>query len=397
MKLPDKKGFFGKYGGKYVPETLQFALEELEASFDREIKNKHFHKELNYYLRNFAGRPTPLYFAENLSKELGFKVYLKREDLCHTGSHKINNTIAQVLLAKKMGKRRIIAETGAGQHGVATATASALFNMKCEIYMGELDMERQKLNVFRMRALGAEVHPVSSGTKTLKDAMNEAIRDWVTNVRDTHYVIGSVAGPHPYPLMVRTFQSVIGRETRLQIMKAEGRLPDAIVACVGGGSNAMGIFYPFLNTSVRLICVEAGGLGLHSKMHGASLTKGEPGVLHGMFTYILQTEDGQIQNPHSIAAGLDYPGVGPELSYLKDKGRVEVNAVTDEEAVEGFLLLSRTEGIIPALEPSHAIGFVWMNRKKFDRGSIVIINISGRGDKDAEIVSKVRDGKGFTL
>lgn len=391
-KLPDKKGFFGPYGGKFVPETLQSALEELERNFVREVKKKSFREELNFYLKNYAGRPTPLYFARNLSKELNLRIYLKREDLCHTGSHKINNTIGQVLLAVKMGKRRIIAETGAGQHGVATATASALFGLKCEIYMGETDIERQRLNVFRMKALGADVHPVSSGTKTLKDAMNEAIRDWVTNVKDTHYVIGSVAGPHPYPLIVRTFQSVIGRETYTQILKAEGKLPDAIIACVGGGSNAMGIFYRFLNSNVKLIGVEAGGLGIETGKHGASLSKGRPGVLHGMFTYVLQTEDGQIQNPHSIAAGLDYPGVGPELSYLKDNGRIEISSVNDEEAVEAFLLLSRLEGIIPALEPSHAIAYLVKNKDRFRKNSLIIVNISGRGDKDAEIVAGAKGG-----
>ncbi len=389
---PPEKGFFGPYGGRYVPETLHFALDELEEAFRTSLKDRNFKKELDFYLKEYAGRPTPLYFAKRLSEKCGFRVYLKREDLCHTGSHKINNTIAQVLLAKHMKKKRIIAETGAGQHGVATATAAALFGLKCEIYMGKTDMERQRLNVFRMRSLGAEVHPVSSGTKTLKDAMNEAIRDWVTNVQTTHYVIGSVAGPHPYPWMVRTFQSVIGRESKQQILKKEKRLPDAVVACVGGGSNAMGIFHAFLNDPVELIGVEAAGKGLSSGAHGASLTKGEPGVLHGMHTYLLQTEDGQVQNPHSIAAGLDYPGVGPELSYLKDEGRVHIHAVTDRQAIEGFKLLASTEGIIPALESAHAVYWLWKNRKNFSRNAVVIVNVSGRGDKDAEIVEFFTNG-----
>lgn len=390
--MPDPKGFYGNYGGKYVPETLQPALKELEESFRSYIRDREFKKELNHYLQTYGGRPTPLYFAKNLSKKMGLKVYLKREDLCHTGAHKINNTIGQVLLAKKMGKKRIIAETGAGQHGVATATASAVFGMTCEIYMGEVDVKRQALNVFRMKVLGAKVNPVFSGTKTLKDAMNEAIRDWVTNVKNTHYVIGSVAGPHPYPLIVRTFQSVIGEECIKQIKRYEGRLPSAIVACVGGGSNAMGIFHSFLNTSVKLIGVEAGGYGLNSGAHGASLSKGEPGVFHGMRTYILQTPEGQIQNPHSIAAGLDYPGVGPELSFLKDSGRIQVSSVKDKEAVDAFILLSREEGIIPALESAHAIAWLWKNRKKFSSDDIVVVNISGRGDKDAEIVEGFKNG-----
>lgn len=385
---PDKNGHFAEFGGRFVPETLMSALIELEKEYRRLRKNRDFKMELKELLRNYAGRPTPLYFSKSLSELTGGRVYLKREDLCHTGAHKINNTLGQALLAKKMGKERVIAETGAGQHGVATATVAAMLNLKCTIYMGEEDMERQRLNLFRMKLLGAEVRPVSSGSKTLKDAMNEAIRDWVTNVRNTHYIIGSVAGPHPYPTMVRDFQSVIGREVRNQILEAEGRLPDCLIACVGGGSNAMGLFYPFLKEKgIRLIGVEAGGLGLSTGKHGASLTEGKKGVLHGSFTYVLQNGNGQIRTAHSISAGLDYPGVGPEIAYLKESGKIEVATASDSEALEAYLFLSREEGIIPALEPSHAIAFLIMERERF-RKKLVVLNLSGRGDKDVEIVSK---------
>lgn len=386
--MPDPSGHFGLFGGRYVPETLIPALDELERNYKKLKNDKKFQRLLEYYLKNYAGRPTPLYFAEKLSKSLGLQLYLKREDLCHTGAHKINNTIGQALLAKIMGKTRIIAETGAGQHGVATATAAALFGMKCLIYMGEEDIKRQALNVVRMKILGAEVAPVSAGTATLKDAMNEAIRDWVTNVWNTHYIIGSVAGPHPYPMMVRDFQSIIGKEVKKQIKKIAGKNPDLLIACVGGGSNAMGLFYPFLNEErVKMIGVEAGGLGLKSGKHGASLTAGNPGVLHGSMSYVLQTSDGQIQPAHSISAGLDYPGVGPELSFLKEKGRVKVITVTDKEALDGFKLLSEIEGIIPALETAHAIAGLMREAKRF-RNKIIVLNLSGRGDKDVNVASK---------
>lgn len=389
--LPDSRGHFGIFGGKYVPETLMPAVEELERWY-RELKaDKGFQKELRYYLEKYVGRPTPLYFAARLTESIGgARVYLKREDLCHTGAHKINNTIGQVLIARRMGKKRIIAETGAGQHGVAVATVCALFGLECVVYMGEEDMHRQAPNVDRMRLLGAEVRKVSSGSKTLKDATSEAIRDWVTNVRTTFYIIGSVVGMHPYPRIVRDFQSVIGKETRRQVLKAEGRLPDVIVACVGGGSNSLGIFYPFLNDgrSVRLVGVEAGGLGLASKKHAASLVAGDPGILHGSMQYILQDDDGQIIVPHSISAGLDYPGVGPEHSYLKETGRVQYVAVTDREAVKGFHTLTRLEGIIPALEPAHAIAHTMRIAQKMKRSSCIIVNLSGRGDKDLGTVLK---------
>ncbi len=387
MQLPDRLGHFGSFGGRYVPETLMPALEELESNYRRIRKDRKFQRLLKYYLNNYAGRPTPLYFAERLSEFFGLRIYLKREDLCHTGAHKINNTIGQALLAKMMGKRRIIAETGAGQHGVATATASALFGLECVIYMGTEDIKRQSLNVIRMKLLGAKVIPVNAGTCTLKDAMNEAIRDWVTNVKDTHYIIGSVAGPHPYPMMVRDFQSVIGEEVRSQIKKISGGFPDLLIACVGGGSNAMGLFYPFLgDKKVRMIGVEAGGLGLNSGKHGASLTAGKPGVLHGSMSYVLQTEEGQIYPAHSISAGLDYPGVGPELSFLKERGRIEVMSVTDGEALEGFKILSEYEGIIPALESAHAIAGLKKIARRF-KNKIVVLNLSGRGDKDVNVAS----------
>ncbi|MGQ9455760.1 MAG: tryptophan synthase subunit beta [Armatimonadota bacterium] len=389
-QIPDELGHFGPYGGRYVPETLIPALEELTAAYKRYKNDKEFLQELNSYLRDYVGRPTPLYFAERLTRELGgAKIYLKREDLCHTGAHKLNNVMGQILLARRMCKPRIIAETGAGQHGVATATACALFGLKCCIYMGTEDMQRQSLNVFRMRLLGAEVIPVDIGTRTLKEATSEAIRDWVTNVRNTHYIIGSVVGPHPYPMMVRDFQSVIGKETRQQILEREGRLPDYIIACVGGGSNAIGIFYPFLeDTSVKFIGVEAAGEGINTNRHCATLSKGRPGVLHGSMSYLLQDSDGQIQLTHSISAGLDYPGVGPEHSFLKDTGRAAYVNVTDAEALEAFCMLSRTEGIIPALEPAHAVAYAKKFVPTLSKEDVVIICLSGRGDKDVHTVAK---------
>jgi len=383
------KGKFGKFGGRFVPETLIPALEELESAYVKFKKDKKFSKELQYYLKEYAGRPTPLYFAENLTKVVGgAKIYLKREDLLHGGAHKINNTLGQALLAKKMGKKRIIAETGAGQHGVATAMACAALGLKCEVYMGSKDVERQKLNVFRMKLLGADVHPVSSGSQTLKDAINEALRDWITNVRTTYYLLGSVVGPHPYPMMVRDFQSVIGRETRQQIVKMTKKPPSAIVACVGGGSNAIGMFYEFLDSKVELYGVEAGGEGLESRKHSATLCAGTEGVLHGMLTYLLQDSEGQILHTHSIAAGLDYPGVGPEHSFLKSMKRVKYTNVSDAEAVNAFLALSKHEGIIPALEPAHALAYTMKIAKKYSRNSSIILNLSGRGDKDVEVVEQ---------
>ena len=388
-QLPDERGHFGRFGGRYVPETLIPALDELLEEYEKAKKDPEFRKDLDYYLKQYVGRPTPLYFAEHLTEILGgAKIYLKREDLCHTGAHKLNNVMGQILLAKRMGKKRIIAETGAGQHGVATATASALFGFKCEIYMGEEDIHRQSLNVFRMKLLGSEVHSVTSGSRTLKDAMNEAIRDWVTNVRDTHYIIGSVAGPHPYPMLVRDFQSVIGIEARQQIIEAEGRLPDQLVACVGGGSNAMGLFYPFLNDDVGFIGVEAAGYGIETGKHSATLVAGSYGVLHGSASYLLQDENGQVVETHSISAGLDYPGVGPEHSSFKETGRAEYVAVTDDEALDAFQLLSRTEGIIPALESSHALAYVRKLAPKMGKNQLIIVNLSGRGDKDVDTVSK---------
>jgi len=392
-KLPDELGHFGPYGGRYVPETLIPALDELTAQYEKAKSDPEFARELDYYLAEYVGRPTPLYFAERLTKQLGgAKVYLKREDLCHTGAHKLNNVMGQILLARRMGKPRIIAETGAGQHGVATATACALFGFECEVYMGVEDMERQALNVFRMRLLGAKVTPVSSGSRTLKDATSEAIRDWVTNVRTTHYIIGSVVGPHPYPMMVRDFQSVIGREARRQIIEKEGRLPDCIIACVGGGSNAMGIFHPFAaDEGVKLIGVEAAGRGIETGVHCATLGVGSPGVLHGAMSYLLQDTYGQVMPTHSISAGLDYPGVGPEHAYLKDSGRAQYAAVTDEQALDAFRLLSQTEGIIPALEPAHAVAYASKFVTALGKNELVIINLSGRGDKDVEAVSKVME------
>ncbi|ACM22727.1 MULTISPECIES: tryptophan synthase subunit beta [Thermotoga] len=377
------KGYFGPYGGQYVPEILMPALEELEEAYESITKDESFWEEFNRLLMDYAGRPTPLYFAERLSKKYGAKIYLKREDLLHTGAHKINNALGQVLLAKRMGKTRIIAETGAGQHGVATATAAALFGMECVIYMGEEDTIRQKPNVERMKLLGAKVVPVKSGSRTLKDAINEALRDWITNLQTTYYVIGSVVGPHPYPIIVRNFQKVIGEETKRQILEKEGKLPDYILACVGGGSNAAGIFYPFIDSGVKLIGIEAGGEGLNTGKHAASLLKGKVGYLHGSKTLVLQDEWGQVQITHSVSAGLDYSGVGPEHAYWKETGKVFYDAVTDEEALDAFLELSRLEGIIPALESSHALAYL---RKIDIRGKTVIVNLSGRGDKDLESV-----------
>ncbi|MDW8033093.1 MAG: tryptophan synthase subunit beta [Aquificaceae bacterium] len=382
--LPDERGYFGGFGGKFVPETLMYALEELEEMYSRVKEDPSFWEELGHYLKNFAGRPTPLYYARKLSQHAGgAKIYIKREDLLHTGAHKINNTLGQALLARRIGKRRVIAETGAGQHGVATATACALLGLECVVYMGEEDAQRQRLNVFRMELLGAEVRVVKSGSRTLKDAINEALRDWVTNVESTHYIIGSVVGPHPFPMMVRDFQKVIGEEAKAQLLELEGRLPDVVVACVGGGSNAMGIFYHFVeHPSVRLVGVEAGGLGIETGKHASSINGGSPGVLHGMKSYFLQDEEGQILPTHSISAGLDYPGVGPEHAYLFKSGRAEYTYATDQEALEGFKLLSRLEGIIPALEPAHAVLKVVELARELGREGLVLFNLSGRGDKD---------------
>jgi tryptophan synthase beta chain len=380
------KRYFGSYGGQFVPETLIPALDELEQAYIEFRKDGECRQELARLLATFAGRPTPLYFARNLSEEFGCRVYLKREDLLHTGAHKINNTLGQIMLAKFMGKRRIIAETGAGQHGVATATACSLVKMECHIYMGKTDVERQAVNVERMRLLGAHVIPVTKGSGTLKSAINEALRDWVENVRDTHYLIGSVVGPHPFPLLVADFQSVIGKEARRQFLRAEGRLPDAVIACVGGGSNAIGIFRGFTRDgAVGLVGVEAGGTGLTLGHHSATLSCGRPGVLHGAISYLLQDEDGQVADAHSLAPGLDYPGVGPEHSYLKDAGRARYEVCFDNEALDAFHLLARLEGILPALESAHALGFLVRENKSF-AGKSVIINLSGRGDKDMEIV-----------
>jgi tryptophan synthase beta chain len=390
LKLPDERGHFGIYGGRYVSETLMPALLNLERAYFEIKDDPKFKEEVNYYFREYVGRPTPLYFAERMTEELGgAKVYLKREDLAHTGAHKINNTIGQALLASRMGKKRIIAETGAGQHGVATATVAALLKMECEIFMGLEDTRRQALNVVRMKLLGANVREVASGTQTLKDAMNEAMRDWITNVRTTFYIIGSVAGPHPYPMMVRDFQSVIGEEAKEQILEKEGRFPDLLIACVGGGSNAIGLFYPFLgDETVKMIGVEAAGSGLETEEHAATIAVGRPGVLHGSKTYLLQDKYGQVKGTHSIAPGLDYPGVGPEHSYLKDSGRVSYTTVTDKEALEGFKFLSQTEGIIPALESAHAVAYATKIVPKMSKDSVIIICLSGRGDKDIQVVAK---------
>jgi tryptophan synthase beta chain len=387
LKKSIKKGYFGEFGGSFVPEILVSALKELEENYFRYKGDKKFKEELAYYLKNYAGRPTPLYYAERLSKKFGgAKIYLKREDLCHLGAHKINNTIGQTLLARKMGKKFIIAETGAGQHGVATAAAAALFDMKCKIFMGSKDIKRQSSNVYRMKLMGAEVVEVSSGSRTLKDAVNEALRYWVSRVDDTYYVLGSVVGPHPYPTMVRDFQTIIGKETKKQIMDSEGRLPDYIIACVGGGSNSIGIFYPFLKytDSVKLIGVEAGGKGIKSRKHGATLGYGEKGIFHGAFSYVLQDDYGQIEEAYSISAGLDYPGVGPEHAYFKEKGLVKYEYIVDSEALEAFRVLSEYEGIIPAYESSHALAYAAKLAQKLDRRKIMIVNLSGRGDKDIE-------------
>jgi tryptophan synthase beta chain len=387
---PDSRGHFGRFGGRYVAETLMPALFELEEAYLAASRDPAFQAEFEGYLRHYVGRPSPLYFAQRLTEHLGgARIYLKREDLNHTGAHKVNNTVGQALLARRMGKRRVIAETGAGQHGVATATVAALFGMECEVFMGTEDIRRQSLNVFRMKLLGAKVHGVTSGTATLKDAMNDALRHWVTHVRDTFYVIGTVAGPHPYPMMVRDFQAVIGRETREQILAAEGRLPDLAVACVGGGSNAMGLFHPFIeDAEVRLMGVEAAGLGIGSGKHAASIGAGSVGVLHGNKTYLLQNGEGQIQHAHSISAGLDYPGIGPEHAHLSDLGRAEYVSITDNEALEAFQMLTRLEGIIPALESSHAVAQVIKTAPTLSSDQIIVVCLSGRGDKDIHTVAE---------
>ena len=380
-----KDGRFGEFGGKYIPETLAPAIEELEKNYLKIRNDKNFKRELGRLLIDYAGRPTPIYFAKNLTKIIGgAKIYLKREDLLHGGAHKINNTLGQALLAKRMGKKRIIAETGAGQHGVATAMACASLGLKAEIYMGYVDTLRQKQNVFRMELLGAKVHPVKSGSKTLKDAINEAMRDWITNVDSTYYLLGSAVGPHPYPLMVRDFQAVIGTEIKKQMKK----IPNAVIACVGGGSNAIGTFYPLIDTNAKIIGIEAGGKGIKTKLHSAPLTAGKKGVLHGMMTYLMQDKDGQISETHSISAGLDYPGVGPEHAYLKDKNRVEYKAVTDDEVINAFLILTKTEGIIPALESAHAIAYAIKISKKMKKTESIVVTLSGRGDKDIDIVKE---------
>jgi tryptophan synthase beta chain len=394
-KLPDAQGHFGPYGGRYVPETLMHPLQELEAEYFRAQHDPEFQKELSYYLTEFVGRPTPLYFAERLTKELGgAKIYLKREDLNHTGAHKINNAIGQILLAKRMGKTRIIAETGAGQHGVATATVAAMFGMKCVIYMGAVDCQRQELNVYRMKMLGADVVPVHVGQKTLKEAVNEAMRDWVTNIRHTHYILGTAYGAHPYPVMVRNFQRIIGDEARAQILEKEKRLPDMLIACVGGGSNAIGLFYPFLDDqSVKLVGVEAGGRGILPEQHAARFQGGSLGVLQGTRSYILQDEFGQIQSTHSVSAGLDYAAVGPEHAYLKDASRAEYTYATDDQALAAFMKLTRLEGIIPALESAHAVAECMVRAPKLGKDALIIVNLSGRGDKDvAQVADKVKLG-----
>ena len=390
-QAPDSKGHFGEYGGRFVPETLMPALIELERAYKNCINDNKFLDELRRLQRDFIGRPTPLYFARDLTGHLGgAKIYLKREDLCHTGAHKINNAIAQALLTKKMGKKRIIAETGAGQHGVATATGAALVGLECEIYMGSEDIRRQALNVFRMRLLGAKVTEVSAGSRTLKDAINEALRDWTTNVRDTHYILGTVFGPHPYPLMVREFQSVIGKEARNQILKEEGKLPDCLIACVGGGSNSIGLFHAFLKDKVRMIGVEAGGHGVRSGKHAARFAGGSLGIFQGCKSYLLQDRDGNVLGTHSVSAGLDYASVGPEHCYLRDLKRIEYTYATDSEALRAFDLLSKTEGIIPALESSHAIAEALNVAPKMSKRSIIIINLSGRGDKDVQEVARIK-------
>ncbi len=388
--LPDAGGHFGRFGGRFVPETLMAPLVELTKAYESAQRDGRFRAELATLLRDYAGRPTPLYFARHLSEHVGgARIYLKREDLCHTGAHKINNVLGQGLLAARMKKGRLIAETGAGQHGVATATAAALLGLECEVYMGAEDVERQALNVFRMRLLGAKVTPVETGSRTLKDAINEALRDWVTNVRTTYYLLGSALGPHPYPVMVRDFHAVIGKEARGQARKMIGRLPDVLIACVGGGSNAIGLFHPFIgDRRVRIVGVEAGGHGIASGQHGASLSAGRVGVLHGCMTYLLQSDDGQIATAHSISAGLDYPGVGPEHAYYKDSGRFEFVSITDEEALEGFQALARLEGIMPALESAHAVAYAVQLAKTLPRTKAIVVGLSGRGDKDVQVVAK---------
>lgn len=392
IRRPNPSGHFGPYGGRFAPETLMPALTELERHYRASARDRKFQAELKQVLREFVGRPTPLYFAERLTRRLGgAKIFLKREDLCHTGAHKINNTVGQVLLARRMGKRRVIAETGAGQHGVAVATVAAAFGLECRVYMGTEDMERQSLNVYRMRLMGAEVSPVDTGSRTLKDAISEALRDWTTNVRTTHYILGSVLGPHPFPALIRDFQSVIGREARVQIKKMAGRLPDILVACVGGGSNAIGLFHPFLSDRrVRMIGVEAGGHGIPSGKHAARFAEGSIGVLHGTMTYLLQDDDGQIRLTHSVSAGLDYAAVGPEHSFYRDQGRIEYTYATDPEALAAFDLLSRVEGIMPALESAHAIAQVCKLAPRLKPKQIILVNLSGRGDKDVMQVAKVR-------
>jgi tryptophan synthase beta chain len=387
---PDERGHFGHYGGRFVAETLMPLILEVQQAYDAARQDPAFQAEYEDYLKHYVGRPSPLYFAKRLTEMLGGpRIYFKRDELNHTGAHKINNTLGQILIARRMGKTRIIAETGAGQHGVATATVCALFGLQCIVYMGTADIERQSPNVFRMKLLGAEVHPVTAGTGTLKDAMNEALRDWVANVEDTYYLIGTCAGPHPYPMMVRDFQSVIGHETRQQMLEAEGRLPDILVACLGGGSNAIGLFHPFLDEpSVRIIGVEAAGRGVETGEHCASLTAGRPGVLHGNRTYLLQDDDGQIKDGHSISAGLDYPGIGPEHAWLKDSGRVEYVSVTDEQALQAFQLCAKTEGIIPALEPAHALAYVGRIAADVGRDKVLVMNLCGRGDKDVFTVAR---------
>jgi len=388
LKYP-KNGKFGEFGGRFIPETLVPAVEELEEAYLRFKDDLDFKKELHYFLTQYAGRPTPLYFARNLTEKTGgAKIYLKREDLLHGGAHKINNTLGQGLLAKRMKKKRIIAETGAGQHGVATAMACAALGLQSEVYMGYKDTQRQKLNVFRMKLLGSSVHPVKQGTQTLKDAINEAIRDWITNVKTTYYLLGSAVGPHPYPVMVRDFQSVIGNEILSQMKKMEGKSPDSVVACVGGGSNAIGTFYPLVDEDTKIFGVEAGGKGIKTNQHSATLVAGSKGILHGMLTYLLQDSEGQIKDTHSIAAGLDYPGVGPEHSYLKDTKRVKYDAVSDKEAVQAFLMLARHEGIIPALESSHAVAYAVKIAKNMSRNESIVVTLSGRGDKDVEVVER---------
>jgi tryptophan synthase beta chain len=392
LDLPDAKGHFGPYGGRYVPETLMHPLQELEAEYFRAQHDPEFQRELNYYLTEFVGRPTPLYLAERLTRELGgAKIYVKREDLNHTGAHKINNAMGQILLAKRMGKTRIIAETGAGQHGVATATVSAMFGLKCVVYMGAVDCQRQELNVYRMKMLGAEVVPVHAGQKTLKEAVNEAMRDWVTNIRSTHYILGTAYGAHPYPVMVRNFQRIIGDEARAQILEKENRLPDLLIACVGGGSNAIGLFYPFLDDeSVKMIGVEAGGLGIKPEQHAARFQGGSLGVLQGTRSYILQDEAGQIQSTHSVSAGLDYAAVGPEHAFLRDQKRVEYSYATDDQALAAFMKLARLEGIIPALESAHAVAEAILRAPQMAQDELIIVNLSGRGDKDvAQVADKV--------